>query len=110
MGKAMELACSSMQEDSSHVRSLRNYFITRVLAEIPDVVYNGPKDDELRLCGNANFTFNDIKGEALLARLDMAGICASSGSACSSGTTEPSHVLLAIGATEDAALSTLRFS
>ncbi|MDE6550962.1 MAG: cysteine desulfurase [Clostridia bacterium] len=110
MGEALKYACYNMSDDNAKIKSVRDYFIRRVRADISDVKYNGPTEDNLRLCGNANFTFNNVNGDVLLARLDMEGICASSGAACSSGTSEPSHVLLAIGASEDAARSTLRFS
>ena len=94
-GKAVELAVAGMEEKIKKETELRDYMIERVLAEIPYVRLNGHRT--LRLPNNANFSFQFIEGESLLIMLDMKGICASSGSACTSGSLDPSHVLLAIG-------------
>ena len=87
---------------------LRNHLIDRILAEIPYTRLNGDKDR--RLPNNANFSFQFIEGESLLIMLDMAGICGSSGSACTSGSLDPSHVLLAIGLPHEIAHGSLRLT
>ena len=107
-GKAVELAVASMEERIAKETELRDYLITRVLAEIPYVRLNGHRT--LRLPNNANFSFQFIEGESLLIMLDMKGICASSGSACTSGSLDPSHVLLAIGLPHEIAHGSLRLT
>ncbi|MBP3703167.1 MAG: cysteine desulfurase NifS, partial [Lachnospiraceae bacterium] len=94
-GKAVEIAAATMKERTEKERELRDYLISRILKEIPYVRLNG--DRTKRLPNNANFSFQFIEGESLLIMLDMEGICGSSGSACTSGSLDPSHVLLAIG-------------
>lgn len=89
-----------------HLQELRDYYIQQVEEKIPYVYLNGSR--EKRLPGNANFSFQFIEGESLLLNLDAKGICASSGSACTSGSTEPSHVLTAIGLDRDIAQASLR--
>ena len=89
-------------------KALRNYLITRVLNEIPYTRLNG--DAKRRLPNNANFSFQFIEGESLLIMLDMRGICGSSGSACTSGSLDPSHVLLAIGLPHEIAHGSLRLT
>ena len=89
-------------------RSLRDYLISRVLDEIPYTRLNG--HPQKRLPNNANFSFRFIEGESLLIMLDMKGICASSGSACTSGSLDPSHVLLAIGLPHEIAHGSLRLT
>ena len=101
-------ACSSLEEDAAHLRALRDRFIARVQREIPFVKLNG--HPQQRLPGNANFSFRYIEGESLLFSLDLKGIAVSSGSACSSGSLEPSHVLLAMGLPEGLAHGSIRFS
>lgn len=108
MGAAAKCAFENLQERGSRVAALRDYFIGRILKEIPDTRLNG--DAEKRLPGNANFSFRSMDGETMLIMLDQRDICASSGSACTSGSLDPSHVLLAIGLSEEAARSSLRFS
>lgn len=108
MGKAAELARESLTERSEKETELREHLIARVLAEIPHTRLNGDKN--LRLPNNANFCFRFIEGESLLILLDQAGICASSGSACTSGSLEPSHVLLAIGLPHEIAHGSLRLT
>ncbi len=108
MAEALRLANAHTDENAKKISALRNAFVRRVLTEIPDVRYNGDACD--RLPGNAHFTFDGVIGEALLFALDIQGIAASAGSACSSGSLEPSHVLKAIGLSETAAKSSVRFS
>ncbi len=108
-GKAIEIAVRDMDKNNKYVASLRDYFISEVEKRIDNVYYNGTKSDK-RLASNANFSFEFIEGEALLLRLDLAGISVSSGSACSSGSLEPSYVLLATGRAIELAHGSLRFS
>ncbi len=107
-GKAVELAAAGMDAKIKQETELRDYMIDRVLAEIPYVRLNGHRT--LRLPNNANFSFQFIEGESLLIMLDMKGICASSGSACTSGSLDPSHVLLAIGLPHEIAHGSLRLT
>lgn len=107
-GKAVELAVAGMEDKIKKETELRDYMIDRVLAEIPYVRLNGHRT--LRLPNNANFSFQFIEGESLLIMLDMKGICASSGSACTSGSLDPSHVLLAIGLPHEIAHGSLRLT
>lgn len=107
-GKAVEIAISTMNKRISYETDLRDYMIDRVLAEIPYTRLNGHRNT--RLPNNANFSFQFIEGESLLIMLDMAGICASSGSACTSGSLDPSHVLLAIGLPHEIAHGSLRLT
>lgn len=107
MAAALEEADICLEENSLKVTALRERLIQGILA-LPGTRLNG--DREQRLPGNANFCFDGIDGESLLLRLDMAGICASAGSACTSGSLEPSHVLLALGLNPQEASSALRFS
>ena len=108
LGTAAARAAHTMAERTAKERKLRDYLIDRVLHEIPYVRLNGhPKD---RLPNNANFSFQFIEGESLLIMLDMKGICASSGSACTSGSLDPSHVLLAIGLPHEIAHGSLRLT
>ncbi len=108
-GKAIEIAVRDMEKNNKYVASLRDYFVSEVKKRIDNVYYNGTKSDK-RLASNANFSFEFIEGEALLLRLDLAGISVSSGSACSSGSLEPSYVLLATGRAIELAHGSLRFS
>ncbi|HHX13691.1 MAG TPA: cysteine desulfurase NifS [Clostridiales bacterium] len=107
-GKAAELAARNLNDHIKKTTTLRDYFIDRLLADIPDVQINGSR--EQRLPGNVNATFNYIEGEALLLDLDINGIAASTGSACSSGSFAPSHVLTAMGLPIEQVYSSLRFS
>ena len=107
MAAALEEACNLIDENSAKIAALRNRLITG-LSEIPHSVLNG--DGSQRLPGNVNFCFEGIEGESLLLLLDDNGICASSGSACTSGSLDPSHVLLAIGRVHDIAHGSLRLS
>ena len=108
--EALKLTKENLEKDVAYVSSLRDRFIQRVLEEIPYVKLNGAKDMSKRLPSNADFSFEFIEGESILFSLDMDGIAVSSGSACSSGSLEPSHVLLAIGLSEEIAHGTIRFS
>jgi Aminotransferase class-V. len=107
LGKAIELACASMDENAKKVIKLRDKLIDGIL-KIPYTRLNG--DRTKRLPGNVNVSIEGIEGESLLLLLDMNGICASSGSACTSGSLDPSHVLLAIGLKHEVAHGSLRFS
>ena len=107
-GKAVERAVSTMEERTKEERKLRDYLIDRVLKEIPYTRLNGHRTN--RLPNNANFSFQFIEGESLLIMLDMKGICGSSGSACTSGSLDPSHVLLAIGLPHEIAHGSLRLT
>ena len=108
LGKAVEIAVKTMDERVAHEKNLRDYVVDRILAEIPYTRLNGHK--EKRLPNNINFSFQFIEGESLLIMLDMAGICGSSGSACTSGSLDPSHVLLAIGLPHEIAHGSLRLT
>ena len=107
MAAALEEACAHMEENSAKVSRLRDRLISG-LSEIPHSALNG--DTENRLPGNVSFCFEGIEGESLLLMLDAKGICASSGSACTSGSLDPSHVLLAIGRPHEIAHGSLRLS
>ena len=109
-GKAAELAETNIDNHISHCRELRNYLIERVTKEIPDVFVNGPLDQERRHPGNANITFEYIEGESILLLLDSFGIAVSTGSACSSKSLEPSHVLASIGVPDEKIHGTIRFT
>lgn len=108
LSKAVEIATATMTERTQKEIALRELLIQRVYAEIPYVRLNG--DHQRRLPNNVNFSFQFIEGESLLIMLDMAGICGSSGSACTSGSLDPSHVLLAIGLPHEIAHGSLRLT
>ncbi len=108
MGKAIELATANIEEYNKKLIKLRDYTIDRILSEIPYVKLNGDRNS--RLAGSVNISFKGIEGESLLLMLDMKGIEASSGSACTSGSLDPSHVLLAIGLKHEIAHGSLRLS
>ena len=107
-GKAAELAMETMEQRAEKERTLRNYLMERIMQEVPFTRING--DCENRLPNNANFAFQFIEGESLLILLDGKGICGSSGSACTSGSLDPSHVLLAIGLPHEIAHGSLRLT
>ena len=107
-GAAVNKAVASMEERMDRETELRDYLIRRISEEIPYCRLNG--DREKRLPNNVNFSFRFIEGESLLIMLDMKGICASSGSACTSGSLDPSHVLLAIGLPHEIAHGSLRLT
>lgn len=106
--KCFELVTSNMEENNKYIYSLREYLVDRVLKEIPYSILNGSR--ESRLPGNANFSFRFIEGEGMLLMLSSKGICASSGSACTSNSLDPSHVLLAIGLPHEIAHGSLRIT
>lgn len=108
LGAAVKRAFETMDERSAKEIRVRDYLIDRVLNEIPYCRLNGHRTD--RLPNNANFSFRFVEGESLLIRLDMQGICGSSGSACTSGSLDPSHVLLAIGLPHEIAHGSLRLT
>lgn len=107
-GAAVEKAFSNLEERRQKETGLRDYLIAEIEKQIPYCRLNG--DREKRLPGNVNFSFRFIEGESLLIMLDMKGICASSGSACTSGSLDPSHVLLAIGLPHEIAHGSLRLT
>lgn len=106
LGKAIELSYRDFEIYNKKLIELREYYFKRIVQEIENVKINGHKT--LRLPGNANVSFLGIEGEELLFKLDERGICASSGSACSTGSQNPSHVLLAIGLPQELSQGTLR--
>ncbi len=108
LGKACELALASIEEENEKVKYLRDKLENAILKECPDCRLNGDKDN--RLPNTTNISFEYIEGEAILLMLDQHGICASSGSACTSGSLEPSHVLRAMGVPFTAAHGSIRFS
>jgi len=108
LGKAAELAKVHLQNDAAQVQSLRDKLETAVFDNIPNVLLNGHKDN--RLPNTLSVSFEYVEGEAILLMLDQLGICASSGSACTSGSLEPSHVLRAMGVPFTAAHGSIRFS
>ena len=108
IGKAIELAYENLDEYNKKIKELREYYVKQVEEKIPYIKING--DMEKRLPGNSNISFRFIEGEGLLLNLDLKGICASSGSACTSGSLDPSHVLLAIGLPHEIAHGSLRVS
>ena len=106
--KATQIAEKEMQENAAHEAKLRDRLIERILAEVPYCRLNGSRTE--RLTNNVNICFRFIEGESLLIMLDQAGVCASSGSACTSGSLDPSHVLLAIGLPHEIAHGSLRMT
>ena len=108
IGKATEISIANMEKNNEYEIKLRDHLIERVLNEIPYSRLNGHRTD--RLPNNANFCFRFIEGESMLILLDQAGICGSSGSACTSGSLDPSHVLLAIGLPHEIAHGSLRLT
>lgn len=107
-GKAVQLAMDEMEERTKKEVEMREYLMEKVLREVPFTRINGSRAS--RLPNNINFAFQFIEGESLLIKLDMAGICGSSGSACTSGSLDPSHVLLAIGLPHEIAHGSLRLT
>lgn len=108
MGKAIELAVNEMEETTAKLTYLRDKIIDNVLNNVEYSRLNGHRTD--RLPGNVNISFEFIEGESMLLLLDANGICASSGSACTSGSLDPSHVLLSIGLPHEKAHGSLRIS
>lgn len=108
LGAAIQCACEHMQENAAHMCALRDRLIAGIPAAIPDVKLNGHPTD--RLPGNVNFSIRYIEGESILLMLDINGVAASSGSACTSGSLDPSHVLLAMGLSHEVAHGSLRLT
>jgi cysteine desulfurase len=108
LGKAAELAKANLYEEQIHVRAMRNRFEEAMLESVPNTTINGDRED--RLPNTSNLSFEGIESEAALILLDERGICCSAGSACSSGSVNPSHVLKAMGRTNEQARGSLRFS
>jgi len=108
LGKACQLALDHMEEENTAVKRLRDKLEDGLLAKIPDSLLNGDKDN--RLPNTANISFGYVEGEAILLMMDQMGICASSGSACTSGSLEPSHVLRSMGVPFTFAHGSIRFS
>ncbi len=108
LGEAIEIATEDIDTNAKKIKSLRDYMAKRIVNEIPFCNINGSMTK--RLPGNINATFDYIEGESILLLLDMAGVAASSGSACSSGSLEPSHVLLSIGVPVERAHGSIRFT
>ena len=109
LAKALDIAVSNIDKNMAHMKSMRDRLINGLRDRIDYIKLNGPEDDR-RLCNNVNFSYEFVEGEAILMRLNMKGICASSGSACASGSLDPSHVLLAIGVPHEIAHGSIRFS
>ncbi|MBQ9297841.1 MAG: cysteine desulfurase NifS [Clostridia bacterium] len=108
MGKAIEIAYRDFEKNERHLKQLRDFFFSEIEKRVPNIKING--DRQKRLPGNCNVSFAKVDAEELLMKLDKKGICASAGSACSTGTTEISHVLKAIGLLDKTALGTLRLT
>lgn len=108
MAKALELAVATMDEDNAHIAAVRDHFVERVMNEIPYVRFNGDMQHCVPSC--ANFSFEYVEGEGILMSLDIKGVAVSSGSACSSGSLDPSHVLLAMGVPVEISHGSIRFS
>ena len=108
MAKALEISIENREQTNLHCIKLRDKLIKDVMSNVKEVNLNG--DDTLRLPNNVNFSFSGVEGEPLLLGLDFAGICVSSGSACSSGSLEPSHVLTSLGLTDEQAQGSLRIT
>ena len=109
LAKALDIAVADIDKNMAHMKEMRDRLINGIRDRIDYIKLNGPTD-ERRLCNNVNFSYEFVEGEAILMRLNMKGICASSGSACASGSLDPSHVLLAIGVPHEIAHGSIRFS
>ncbi|MPN30897.1 Cysteine desulfurase IscS [bioreactor metagenome] len=108
LGKAAEIAKRDMEKKVAHITALKEKLMAGIQEKISDIKLNG--HPTLRMPGNVNFSFRFVEGESLLLNLDLKGIAASSGSACTSGSLDPSHVLLAMGLTHEVAHGSLRIS
>ena len=108
IGKAIQIATNDIEKKNKELTELRDMTIKGLMERVPDTILNG--DSKKRLPGNVNVCFKHIEGESILLMLDMKGICASSGSACTSGSLDPSHVLLAIGLPHEIAHGSLRLT
>ena len=108
LGKAIEIATTDIERRAAELSAKRDHMIERILTEIPETMVNGPRDK--RLPGNVNISIRYLESEAVLLNLDLKGIAASSGSACTSGSLDPSHVLMATGISHELANGSLRMS
>ena len=108
LAKALEISVANLSEKQANIKEMRDYLISEIEHNIPYIKFNGHR--EQRLANNVNFCFRYIEGESLLLMLDINGICASSGSACTSGSLDPSHVLLALGLPHEIAHGSLRLT
>lgn len=108
LGKAIEISYNNLEQNNKYIQELRDYYLKQVKKKISDIKING--HETLRLPGNSNISFKGIDGTSLIISLDMKGICASSGSACTSGSIESSHVLFAIGNEENELKSSIRIT
>ncbi|MBO5409182.1 MAG: cysteine desulfurase NifS [Clostridia bacterium] len=108
LATALEISVENLSEKQAKIKAMRDYLISEIEANIPHIKFNGNR--EHRLANNVNFCFRYIEGESLLLMLDINGICASSGSACTSGSLDPSHVLLALGLPHEIAHGSLRLT
>ena len=108
LAKALEIAVATLPQKQAQIKNMRDYLISEIEANIPHIKFNGHR--EQRLANNVNFCFRYIEGESLLLMLDINGICASSGSACTSVSLDPSHVLLALGLPHEIAHGSLRLT
>ncbi|MCX6343583.1 MAG: cysteine desulfurase NifS [Armatimonadetes bacterium] len=108
MGKAAELALKRMADEATVTTKLRDQLMAGIIAKIPDIKLNG--DPVKRLPNNVNFSFAGVEGESMILLLDMQGVCSSSGSACTSGSLDPSHVLLAMGLSHETSHGSLRLT
>lgn len=109
LAKALDTAVKNLKPNMAHMKKMRDRLIKGLTERIDYIKLNGPTD-ERRLCNNVNISYEFVEGESILMRLNMAGICASSGSACASGSLDPSHVLMAIGVPHEIAHGSIRFS
>lgn len=110
LARALELAYAERDQRNSHCRMLRDRLLDGVPARVPGAIVTGPRDRERRLPNNASFCFEGVEGEPVLVQLDLQGFAASSGSACTTASLEPSHVLVAMGVSEDLARGSLRLT
>jgi cysteine desulfurase len=111
LAKGLEIAVENLDKNTAHMTKMRNKLINGLMERIDYVKLNGPAiDDDRRLCNNCNISYEFVEGESILMRLNMKGVCASSGSACASGSLDPSHVLIAIGVPHEIAHGSIRFS
>ncbi len=109
MAAALESAVTDLEKNTAHMKKLRDVLINGIRERVSFIKLNGP-EDERRLCNNVNFSYEFVEGESILMHLNRNGIAASSGSACASGSLDPSHVLLAIGVPHEIAHGSIRFS
>lgn len=109
LARALETAVKELEPNMAHMKKMRDRLIKGITERVDYIKLNGPTD-ERRLCNNVNISYEFVEGESILMRLNMAGICASSGSACASGSLDPSHVLMAIGVPHEIAHGSIRFS